>query len=197
MSLILASSSPVRARLLTAAGVTFDVVPARIDEDMLTESLLADGAQAQDVAEKLAELKAQKISASHPGMLVVGADQVLVFQGEIIGKSPNVAETRALLRRLAGQAHRLIAAVVLAKDGAILWRHVAQAELHMRNFSDGFLDSYLAAQGDFVLGSVGCYHLEGEGAQFFSKISGDYFTVLGLPLLPLLGALREFGVIPI
>lgn len=195
--LILASGSAVRARLLTAAGIAFDVVSPHVDEDAVKELLLAGQAPPRDIADALAALKASKVSMSHPGALVIGADLVLVFDGELISKMPDLAAARALLKRLAGRKHGLVGAVVLAKDGAIVWRHVARAELTVRNFSDAFLDAYLKRQGDAILSSVGCYFLEGEGVQLFSHIVGDYFTILGLPMVPLLNALREFGALPV
>jgi septum formation protein len=194
--LILASGSKVRARLLKAAGIAFDVIAPHVDEDAVKESLLAEKAPSRDIADTLAALKASKVSTSHPDTLVIGADQVLVFEGELISKSPDVRSVRALLRRLAGRKHELIGAVVLAKDGAVVWRHVARAELTMRDFSEIFLDAYLARNGEEILSSVGGYLLEGEGVQLFSHIAGDYFTILGLPMIPLLGALREFGALP-
>jgi septum formation protein len=195
--LILASGSVVRARLLAATGIAFDVVAPHVDEDAVKESLLAEGAPPRDIADALAALKASKVSTSHPGGFVIGADQVLVFERELISKSPDISAVRALLRRLAGQKHELIGGVVLAKEGAIVWRHVARAELTMRNFSDAFLDDYLARNGEEILSSVGGYLLEGEGVQLFSHIAGDYFTILGLPMIPLLNALREFGALPV
>jgi nucleoside triphosphate pyrophosphatase len=194
--LILASGSAVRARLLNAAGLAFDVVSPHVDEDTVKESLLAEKAPPRDIADALAALKASKVSTSHPDTFVIGADQVLVFEGELISKMPDLASARALLKRLAGRKHELVGAVVLAKEGAVVWRHVARAELTMRDFSDTFLDGYLARQGDAILSSVGCYFLEGEGVQLFSHIAGDYFTILGLSMIPLLSALREFGVLP-
>jgi len=194
--LILASGSVVRARLLEAAGITFDVVSPHVDEDAVKESLLAERAPPRDIADALAALKASKVSMSHPGALVIGADLVLVFEGQLISKMPDRAAARALLKRLAGRKHELVGAVVLAKDGAVVWRYVARAELTMRAFSDAFLDGYLQRQGDAILSSVGCYFLEGEGVQLFSHIAGDYFTILGLPMVPLLSALREFGALP-
>ena len=191
--LILASQSEARTRLLRAAGLTFESIPARIDEQAVRESLLAT--DPRDLADSLAELKARKVSASHPDALVIGADQLLVFEGEAIGKSTDFLEARALLKRLSGTTHALITASVLARNGAVVWRHVTRAELTMRPFSDAFLDDYLSANGEELLDCVGCYRLEGEGIQLFSNVSGDYFTILGLPLLPLLGALREFGVL--
>jgi len=193
--LILASASEARSRLLRAAGLTFESIPAHIDEQAVRESFQAAGTGPRALADSLAGLKARKISVSHPDAIVIGADQLLVFDGEAIGKSAGLLEARTLLKRLAGTTHALVTASVLAKNGAIVWRHVAHAELTMRPLSDAFLDDYLLANGEDLLGAVGCYRLEGKGIQLFSNISGDYFTILGLPLLPLLGALREFGVL--
>jgi septum formation protein len=194
-SLILASGSVVRARLLSAAGVPFDIVPARVDEDAVKEALLAQKTPLRGIADALAELKAVRVSASNPGMFVLGADQILVFQNELISKTVSVSDARVLLRRLRGRKHELISAAVLAKDGVPLWRHVESSVLTMRNFSDKFLEDYLLQEGEAVLSSVGCYHLEGAGAQLFANITGDYFSILGLPLVPLLAALRDQGVI--
>jgi septum formation protein len=191
--LILASASTSRAGLLEAAGVTFQIQPARIDEDAVKASLQDEGAGR--VAEALAEMKAQRISMAAPDALVLGADQVLAFGDELISKSANLGEARALLRRLRGQKHQLIGAAVLAKGGAPVWRHAERASLWMRDFSDAFLEDYLARESDAALACVGCYRLEGRGAQLFSRIEGDYFSILGLPLIPLLAALREHGVI--
>jgi septum formation protein len=195
MKLILASASRSRARMLEAAGVPFEIVPAHVDEESVKQSLLAENAPARDVADALAELKALRISTKHPNALVLGADQVLVFGSELISKCESLDEAAALLRRLRGKSHELISAAVLAKDGAPIWRHVAKATLWMRNFSDEFLKDYLAGEGDGLLAGVGCYRLEGRGAQLFEKIDGDYFTILGLPLVPLLTALREQGIL--
>lgn len=193
--LLLASASPVRARLLEAAGVPFEVSPARVDEEAAKASLLANGAHPRDIADALAEMKARRSSVADPAALILGADQVLEFQGECISKSGTRAEAEKLLRRLRGKEHSLICAAVLARGGQVLWRQVQIAKLWMRDFSDSFLRSYIDGEGDAVLGSVGCYHLEGRGAQLFSRIEGDYFSILGLPLLPLLSALRDFGVL--
>jgi septum formation protein len=194
--LILASGSEVRAKLLRSAGLTFDVVPPHVDELTVKEALVAEGVRPRDVADALAELKAAKVSTSHPGALVIGSDQILLFDGEIISKSSDVAEARALLQRLSGQPHQLLTAVVLGRSGAIVWRHIASAELAMRKLSDDFLDGYLSSQGEAILSSVGCYQLEGAGIQLFSRIDGDYFGILGLPLLPLLNVLRDMGALP-
>lgn len=194
-AVILASGSAVRAKLLTAAGVDFDVVAPHVDEEAVKESLLAEKAPPRDIADALAALKASKVSMSRPGALVIGADLVLVFEGELISKQADIPAARALLKRLAGKTHELVGSVALAKDGAVIWRHVSRAELTMRAFSDAFLDGYLARGGEAILSSVGCYFLEGEGVQLFSQVTGDYFTILGLPMIPLMGALREFGAL--
>lgn len=193
--MILASASGTRAKLLQDAGVPFEVVPAHVDEEALKQSLLAEKASHRDIADALAELKALRISSAHPGALVLGADQVLSFDGTLISKCGSLAEARELLLRLRGQTHELISAMVLAKNGAPVWRHVEKATLTMRDFSDAFLEDYLTAEGNALLSGVGCYRLESRGAQLFSRVTGDHSTILGLPLLPLLSALREQGVI--
>lgn len=194
--LVLASASPARARLLTAAGVAFTVHPASVDEAAMKDSLQVAGADARAVAEALAELKAAQVSAAMPDALVLGADQVLVFDGVLVSKCADLKEARALLRELRGQPHDLISAAVLCLHGAPVWRHAAAARLTMRDFSDDFLGTYLAEEGEALLGGVGCYRLEGRGAQLFARVEGDHFTVQGLPLLPLLEALRQHGVLP-
>ncbi|HEY4126158.1 MAG TPA: Maf family protein [Rhizomicrobium sp.] len=193
--LVLASASAIRARVLESAGVRFDVRPAHVDEDAAKQSLLASHARLRDVADALAELKALRISASQPDALVLGADQVLAFKGELVSKCATLDEARTLLRGLRGRKHELISALVLAKAGSVIWRHVESAALWMRDFSDDFLDDYLAAEGEALLQGVGCYRLEGRGAQLFERVEGDYFTVLGLPLVPLLVALRQYGIV--
>ena len=194
--LILASGSAARAQLLTSAGVLFDIVPARVDEDAVKDALLAQNTPIRAIADALAELKAVRVSASHPGAMVLGADQVLVFEKNLVNKSSSILEARTLLSKMRGRKHELIGAAVLAKDGVPIWRHVDSSTLTMRAFDDRFLDDYLTQEGETVLGSVGCYHLEGRGAQLFTNIAGDYFSILGLPLLPVLAALRDQGVIP-
>lgn len=190
-ALVLASGSASRARLLTEAGVTFIADPADIDET----ALMRPGEPAEIVARVLAEEKALAVSARHPGALVLGGDSILAFGAELISKSPDVSAAKKLLSRLSGQVHRIVSAAALARDGQILWRHVGEGRLTMRPLSDGFLDAYLAAEAPAVLASVGCYHLEGRGAQLFGKVEGDYFSILGLPLLHVLEALREQGAL--
>jgi septum formation protein len=192
--LVLASKSAARRAVLEGAGVPFEAVVSGVDEDAVKASLLAEGASPREVADALAELKAIKVSRSRPD-LVVGADQTLELDGQLYDKVETLEDARARLRLLSGRPHRLHSAVVVAKDGAPIWREVATATLTMREVSEAFLDTYLSAEGDAALGSVGCYRLEGMGAQLFSKIEGDYFAILGLPLLGLLDLLRRHGVL--
>ncbi len=194
--LVLASASPVRRRLLEQAGVPFRVRPAGVDEHSVIAALRAERAAPRDVADLLAELKAVQISRSEAPAFILGADQVLVCEGEIFQKPGNVEGARAHLRALRGRTHELITAAVLAREGAPIWRHVALSRLTMRPFSDAFLESYLKRNGVAVLASVGAYLLEEEGVQLFSQIEGEFFSILGLPMLPLLDILRRHGVVP-
>lgn len=194
-SLILASGSAARQRLLRAAGVAVTVDPARVDEASIVESMQAEGARPRDVADLLAELKVLQVSGRHPGALVVGADQVLSLGKELFQKPGNLAGAREQLRRLRGRTHVLSSAVAVARDGSVIWRVVQEAQLTMREFSDGFLESYLAEAGGDILGSVGGYHVEGLGLQLFSRVEGDTFTIQGLPMLPLLDFLRTHGMV--
>lgn len=193
-TVILASKSAARRAVLTGAGVPFEAVVAGVDEDAVKASLLAQGEGAKAIAEALADLKALRISQRRPG-LVIGADQTLEFEGRLYDKAESLDEARARLVALRGRPHQLHSAVVVAKDGAAIWREVVTATLTMRDFSDAFLDDYLAREGEAALGSVGCYRLEDLGAQLFSRIAGDYFAILGLPLLGLLELLRNHGVL--
>ncbi|WP_394707793.1 Maf family protein [Roseovarius pacificus] len=191
--IILASGSDIRATLLRNAGVVFDVVPARVDEEALRDAMLAEDAGARDIADALAEMKAQKISAKHPEALVIGCDQVLNLQGQLLTKpdSPEMARTQLLAMR--GKRHELLSAAVICENGKAIWRHVGVVRLLMRQFSDAYLDDYIARNWDSIRHSVGAYKLEEEGVRLFSQVQGDYFTVLGLPLLELLSYLTLRG----
>lgn len=195
MSLILASASQARARMLQAAGVEVEIRPARIDEEAVKAAMLAEAAPPRDLADMLAELKACRISGRNPGALVLGADQVLVLDDQVMDKAPTPEIARGHLLALRGKTHQLLSAAVIARDGQPLWRHIGQARLTMRPFTEDFLRRYLAEADTALTGAVGCYHLEGLGAQLFSRVEGDYFTVLGLPLLEVLGYLRAQGVL--
>lgn len=192
---ILASASESRANILRGAGVAFDVMPAHVDEEAVKESMLAANQPHRVIADALAELKTIRVSSRNPGALVIGADQVLSFGGALVSKCATMQEARALLFRLRGKTHDLFSAAVMAKDGRPIWRHIERNKMTMYPVSDAFIDDYLARKGESLLSGVGCYRLEDEGAQFFSHITGDYFAILGLPLVPLLSALREQGVI--
>lgn len=194
MSVILASKSAARRQVLAGAGVPHEAAVAGVDEEAVKTALLAEGASPRDVAEALAELKAVKVSRGR-SELVIGADQTLEFEGRLYDKAETLDAARERLAALRGKPHQLHSAVVVAKDGAPIWREVVSATLVMRPFSDAFLEAYLAEEGEAMLGSVGCYRLEGPGAQLFSKIEGDYFAILGLPLLGLLDLLRRHGVL--
>lgn len=192
--LILASASPARLALLRGAGLVLEAIPAPIDEEAAKESLRAEGADPETLAAALAGLKAAAVSTRHPGALVIGGDQVLDLEGRMFDKPANPEVARDQLLALRGRSHRLISAAVLMREGARIWHAARSVRMTVRDFSDDFLDAYLAAAGESVCGSVGAYRLEETGAQLFERIEGDYFTVLGLPLLPLLDALRAQGV---
>ena len=192
---VLASASPARAAMLRNAGVAIEVVPARVDEAAVRAAMLAEGAPPRDIADKLAELKAVRAARAHPDRLVLGADQVLVAGERLHAKPRDRDEAREQLRALRGETHQLLSAAVIVDGGVPVWRHVGSARLSMRPFSDAFLEDYLDRIGDLALASVGCYQLEGLGAQLFARVGGDFFTVLGLPLLELLGYLRMRGVL--
>ncbi len=191
INLILASASPARKTMLENAGLSFSVQPAHVDEAALRDHLAHEGAPVSEIAASLAEFKATTISRQNPDALVIGADQLLVLGHEIFEKPKDMAEAGQHLQKLRGQTHELISAVALAHNGACVWRGSDAARLTMREFSPYFLEEYVASEGEVLLQSVGAYRLEGRGAQLFSKIDGDYFTILGLPLLPLLDVLRE------
>lgn len=195
MSLILASSSATRLQLLKSAGVNVTALPARIDEDAVRRGLEVEGAKPRDIADTLAEMKARKVADRHPEAFVLGCDQVLAFKGKAWGKAETLEDARSQLAELRGQRHSLLSALVLYHEAKPIWRFVGEVHLTMRPVSDNYLDAYLTRNWEQVRHCVGAYMLEGEGARLFSAIEGDYFTVLGLPLLPLLGYLGDRGIV--
>jgi len=193
--LVLASGSAIRATMLKKANVPFDIIVPRIDEDSVKRALAAEQAKPRDVADTLAELKARRISSRQPGAFVIGCDQVLDFQGATFSKPENRQEATEQLRHLRGHRHSLLSAAVIVEDNRPIWRHVGQVRLHMRQLSDAYLDSYVERNWDSIKHSVGSYKLEEEGVRLFSAIDGDYFNVLGMPLIELLNFLAVRGVI--
>ncbi len=191
--LVLASASAARAKLLAAAGVDFMVEPAHVDEQVLKERLTTDGAGADRCALALAEAKALTLSERHRDALIIGADQILVCDGRWFDKPSDLGAARRQLMALRGRSHVLETAVCAVRNGERLWQAASAPQLMMRRFSDAFLDDYLAGEEKAILGSVGAYRLEGRGIQLFERIDGDYFAVLGLPLLELLRFLRGRG----
>ncbi|HWE17060.1 MAG TPA: Maf family protein [Hyphomicrobiaceae bacterium] len=192
--LLLASASPFRRRLLEAAGVAFRVAPAHVDEAAIKRNLVP-GVGPAAVADAVAGAKAEAVSARFPADLVVGADQVLALGETLLSKPGDLARARAQLKQLRGKTHRQFAAVVLAQGGQVMWRAGDSATLTMRDFSDAFLEAYLARCGAILGQIVGAYEIEGVGIQLFECVEGDYFTIIGLPLVPLLAELRARGVI--
>lgn len=192
--IILASGSASRRALLAGAGVEAESVKPNIDEDAAKAVMRADGLSVRDQAMQLAELKAIKVSRVRPG-LVIGGDQMLNLDGEAFDKPPTLAAAKQHLQKLSGKSHHLETAIVIAEDGAPVWRFLARPKLTVRTLSDEFIELYLAACGEALLNTVGAYQLESRGAQIFTQIEGDYFSILGLPLLPLLDYLRVRGVL--
>jgi septum formation protein len=193
-SIVLASESAARQRLLRAAGVPFITEPARIDEAAIKAGLQAEGASAEAAAEALAELKGQRVSLRHPGRMVIAADQLLVCGEQWFDKPAGMAEAAQQLAALSGKTHRLATAVVAVRDGARLWHHRESPRLTLRQLDSGEIRRYLDSAGPAVLGSVGAYHLEGLGVRLMARVEGDHFAIQGLPLLPLLDFLRNHGL---
>jgi len=193
--IILASASVARARLLEAAGVAFSIEPADIDETAIKRAARDAGHSAMTCALALATEKALHVSRQHPEALVVGADQILVAGDEWFDKPGSLTEARAQLQSLRARTHLLATAASAVCEGRQIWHSKCAPEMTMRSFSDGFLDQYIAAEGDALLGSVGAYRLEGMGVQLFERMKGDHFAVLGLPLMELLDFLRERGAV--
>jgi len=194
-TLVLASASAVRTRLLTSAGVPHLVDPAHVDEASVRDALLAENTPHFAIAETLAELKAQKISRERDGALVLGADQVLSCAGVLFEKPVGLEGVREHLEALMGKPHTLHTSACVVRDGTVLWHANTEAVLHMRTLSPGFVSGYIEDVGEAVCQSVGAYQLEGLGAQLFSRVEGDFFDILGLPLLPLLEFLQTNGIL--
>ena len=195
MRLLLASRSAARRAMLEAAGVAFEAVAAELDEEAAKAGLAGAGFDPRDIAEELAQLKALSIAAAD-GVLVLGSDQVLERQdGTMLSKPASRADALAQLRSLSGASHFLHSAAVVAEGGEAVWWHSETVELRMRPLSEAFLESYLNREFEQIRWSVGCYRIEGLGAQLFERISGSHFAILGMPLLPLLGYLRERGLL--
>lgn len=188
--IVLASGSVHRLALLRNAGVAVMVDPSTLDERALEAPLAGSGADPEEVALVLAGAKATDVSARHPGALVVGADQTLSLEGEVFHKPADMEGARRTLLALSGKTHRLNSAVVLARDGEVVWSHVGVAEITLRRLDPGFVGRHLARVGKTALSSVGAYQIEGEGLQLMERVGGDFFTIVGLPLLPLLAELR-------
>jgi len=193
-SLVLGSGSASRRAMLEAAGVPFDVLPARVDEDAVKHAMA--GAPPRDLADRLAELKAVQVSSQLPGALVLGSDSLVTLaSGRLLSKPESRDEAAEHLRAMSGAVHELWSAAVIAENGRSVWRYVERARLHVRRLSSAFLDRYLDAEWPAIGSCVGCFRIEGPGIQLFDRIEGSHFTVLGMPLVPVLGYLRTRGVL--
>lgn len=193
--LVLASASTARRAVLEGAGLRFEALPAAVDEAEIKASAQAEGIPPADAALMLADAKAERIARRDPEALVIGCDQLLVCEGTWFDKPADLPAARAQLQALRGRTHDLVTAVVCHRHGGRVWQHVAVPRMTMRDFSDAFLDAYIAVEGEVLTRSVGAYRLEGPGAQLFARIQGDQPAILGLPLLPLLAFLRQHGVL--
>lgn len=195
LRVILASQSKFRIGLLTAAGVNAQAIPAHIDECEVKASAKAEGLSVQDTSILLASLKAERIARRHPDALVIGGDQILVCEGRWLDKPTDIEGARRQLRTLRGRAHELVTAVLCQRGEQRVWQYLVQPRLMMRDFSEPFLEEYLALEGEVLTTTVGAYRVEGPGMQLFDRIEGEHTAIMGLPLLPLLGFLRQYGVL--
>lgn len=194
--IVLSSTSATRRKLLSQTGLYFKTAKPPVDESIIKEALKKAGASAAQVADNLAESKANSVGQIIPGAFIIGADQMLECEGRWYDKPADRDGARRHLENLRGKTHELITAAVIAHEGRIIWRHTEIAKMTMRDFSESFLDSYMDKAGDGIVNSVGAYEMEGAGSQLFEKVEGDFFSILGLPLIPLMGALREAGALP-
>ncbi|MEE9348238.1 MAG: Maf family protein [Robiginitomaculum sp.] len=192
--IILASKSAIRRQILDGAGLDYRVITRGVDERAIKDSMLEAGAKPHDIADALAQAKSVRVSRAEDG-LVIGADQIMVMDGTVFDKPDSMKQARERLVSMRGRSHQLIGAVVISEGGAPVWRHMAKTTLTMRDFSDDFLDAYLETEGEDILNCVGAYKFEGRGAQLFSHVDGDFFSILGLSLLPVLDYLRTRGAI--
>ncbi|MEO3387148.1 Maf-like protein [Mesorhizobium sp. CAU 1741] len=193
--IVLASASPFRSKMLADAGIAFEAVRPETDERAVEDAIAGSGLTPGDLALVLAEAKALDVSQRYPGTLVIGCDQTLSLDEEVLHKPKDMEEARRRLLSLSGKTHQLNSAVVLMRDGEVLWRDVGVANLTMRPLEPAFIGRHLSRVGEKALSSVGAYQIEGEGIQLFETIDGDHFTIVGLPLMPLLGELRRRGAI--
>ncbi|MCO4828856.1 MULTISPECIES: nucleoside triphosphate pyrophosphatase [Lentibacter] len=191
--IVLASGSAIRGQMLSNAGIAFEAIVPRVDEEMIKIALQAEKATPRDIADALAETKARKIGGKHPDKLVIGCDQVLDFDGQILSKPQTPDEAKEQLKALRGKRHCLLSAVVVYHELEPLWRHVGQVRLYMRDISDSYLNEYVERNWPSLQSSVGGYKLEEEGVRLFSRIEGDYFTILGLPLIEMINYLTASG----
>ena len=194
MRIILASGSAIRRKLMTDAGLDFEVIMKPVDEAAIKDSMLSESVRLRDIADALAEAKSLRVSRIEDG-LVIGADQIMVMDNQLFDKPKTIDDARERLKLMRGKTHYLMGAVVISENGKPVWRHMAKTKLTMRAFSDTFLEDYLEKEGELVTKSVGAYRFEGLGAQLFSYVEGDFFSILGLSLLPVMDYLRTRGAI--